>query len=358
MGLIRFLLACGVVLTHTSTIEGYSPVNSNLAVQCFYIISGYYMALILTEKYTGKGSQYLFYTNRALKIYPVYWLNLILLLILNLLAFTRGYPGNFDFYFKYQPPSFGPLCYFILSNLLIIGLDWTFFFGINQSGDLFLTRNFNATNPNVYNYAFNSIAWTVGLELLFYAFAPWLNKQKWWLLFGLLLVSLLLRIAAVVFWFDLPPWSYMFFPTQVMFFMAGMLSYKFIKVSKLNWGKHLKTAIYLLLLAVVLFYYQVFTESYYKQAVLFLCITLCMPFAFDLTKKSKFDRLLGNLSYPIYITQELAIHLTTSKRFPNIIDRGLTTLLLDILLSVIIYKTVTVYIERIRANRVKQFKQA
>src|ERR1700744_1283239 len=137
MGLLRFILACGVVLNHTSTIEGYTPVSGALAVQCFYIISGYYMAMILTTKYVGKGSRYLFYSNRAAKIYPVYWLNLVILVVLNLVVLHLGYPGTFDFYLKYQPPSFGVLVYLLIANLIIIGLDWTFLFGINKNGNLF-----------------------------------------------------------------------------------------------------------------------------------------------------------------------------------------------------------------------------
>src|ERR1700748_2932339 len=194
MGLIRFLLACGVVLCHTSTIGGYSPLSSDLAVQCFYIISGYYMAMILTEKYVGKGSRYLFYTNHALKIYPVYWINLVLLIIFNAIVFVWHYPNTFDFYFKYQQPSWWSLCYLVITNLIIIGLDWTFLFGINKSGNLFLTQNFNSHLPAVYNYAFNGIAWTVGVELLFYVIVPWLNKQKWKLLVVFLLASLALRL--------------------------------------------------------------------------------------------------------------------------------------------------------------------
>ena len=46
MGVIRFLLACGIVLCHSSLIFGYTPLSGSLAVQCFYIISGFYMSLI------------------------------------------------------------------------------------------------------------------------------------------------------------------------------------------------------------------------------------------------------------------------------------------------------------------------
>jgi len=358
MGLIRFILACGVVLSHTSTIEGYMPVNSDLAVQCFYIISGYYMAMILTEKYTGEGSTRLFYTNRALKIYPVYWLNLILLVLLSLVAFVKHYPGTFDFYIKYQQPSWWALVYLVIANLLLLGLDWVFLFGINKSGNLYFTRSFNDTNPNVYNYAFNSIAWTIGVELLFYVIAPWLNKQKWTALLTIGFFSLAIRLALAGYWGDFPPWNYMFFPTQLMFFIAGMLSYKCIDVKKLNWGSRSKAAVYILFVSVILCYCQVFNESYLSQTVLFSCVTLFTPFAFEVTKKSKFDRFFGNLSYPIYITQAFAIHITAIKRFPIILDRGLTTLIFVIALSILVNKTLSAYIERIRVDRVKRFKQA
>jgi peptidoglycan/LPS O-acetylase OafA/YrhL len=148
----------------------------------------------------------------------------------------------------------------------------------------------------------------------------------------------------------------MFFPTQLMFFIAGMLSYKFIDVKSLNLPQPLKIGIYLLFVCVILFYYQVFPESYLKNIVLFVCVALFMPFAFELTKRSKIDRFLGNLSYPIYITQVLAIHITASKRFPVIVDKGLTTLLLVIALAVVIDKTLSVYIEKIRVRRVNKFK--
>ena len=357
MGLIRLLLACGVVFSHTSTINGYSPLAGNLAVQCFYIISGFYMAMVLTEKYTGKGSGYLFYTNRALKIYPVYWLNLILLILFNLVTLAWHYPGTLDFYFKYQTPSWWTLIYLIIANVVLIGLDWTFLFGINKSGNLYFTKNFNTQKPSVYNYAFNSIAWTIGVELLFYIIAPWLNKRKWWLLLTFFAASLALRLLFDFMFGDTAPWNYMFFPTQLMFFIAGMLSYKFfVDMKRIKPGKKISVFIYGIFVGVILFYYQVFPETYLKNIVLFICVTCCTPIAFDLTKRSKTDRFLGNLSYPIYITQALAIRLTASKRFPLILDRGLTTLIVVVILAVIIDKSMSVYIEKIRVKRFNKFK--
>ena len=43
-------------------------------MQAFFFISGFYMSLILNEKYNidARGA-WLFYSNRFLRIYPIYW---------------------------------------------------------------------------------------------------------------------------------------------------------------------------------------------------------------------------------------------------------------------------------------------
>ena len=117
MGLIRFLLASMVVLFHTSSIFGYHPMTGNVAVQCFYIISGFYMTLILNEKYTGRKSNTLFYTNRALKIYPIYFTVLIMLIVWSVFVFKKGYPGTLSFYSSYWPLPVSTLLYLVFVNV-------------------------------------------------------------------------------------------------------------------------------------------------------------------------------------------------------------------------------------------------
>jgi len=58
MGLLRLILAISVVLAHTSYIFGFGLVGGQAAVQAFYIISGFYMALVLNEKYIGENRSY------------------------------------------------------------------------------------------------------------------------------------------------------------------------------------------------------------------------------------------------------------------------------------------------------------
>jgi peptidoglycan/LPS O-acetylase OafA/YrhL len=53
-----------------------------VAVQVFFIISGFYMSLILKEKY--KTNTILFYTNRLFRPFPTY----LLVLVLSVIALT------------------------------------------------------------------------------------------------------------------------------------------------------------------------------------------------------------------------------------------------------------------------------
>ena len=50
MGLIRFLLAIAVIIVHSTPILG-NNLGADIAVLSFFIISGFYMAMILNEKY-------------------------------------------------------------------------------------------------------------------------------------------------------------------------------------------------------------------------------------------------------------------------------------------------------------------
>jgi peptidoglycan/LPS O-acetylase OafA/YrhL len=52
MGLLRMLLAFSVLTSHMHGrgIFGFRILSGGLAVECFFMISGFYMALVLNEK--------------------------------------------------------------------------------------------------------------------------------------------------------------------------------------------------------------------------------------------------------------------------------------------------------------------
>ena len=92
MGIFRLFLAIAVVLQHTKPIGGFQPLGATEAVETFFMISGFYMAMILTEKYRGPGSYRLFLGNRSLRIYPAYWVVAALTVVLwtNYFAVHKG----------------------------------------------------------------------------------------------------------------------------------------------------------------------------------------------------------------------------------------------------------------------------
>ena len=68
------------------------------AVKIFFVISGFYMALILNEKYLLKTDSYkLFITNRILRLYPLYLITFIASLIMYMLYAQFSYNPYTDF---------------------------------------------------------------------------------------------------------------------------------------------------------------------------------------------------------------------------------------------------------------------
>jgi len=100
MGSIRLFLACAVLISHATALE-ISLLPGHAAVQVFFIISGFYMSFILSEKH--KTDAILFYTNRLFRLFPSYLLVLVL---------------SFDEYFEQY--SLWPLLAIVLVASLIL----------------------------------------------------------------------------------------------------------------------------------------------------------------------------------------------------------------------------------------------
>jgi peptidoglycan/LPS O-acetylase OafA/YrhL len=69
LGVLRFTLAIAVVIYHLN--PAFAAFSGGLAVFGFYTVSGFLVARILDETYQGRPIDYLI--NRALRIYPAYW---------------------------------------------------------------------------------------------------------------------------------------------------------------------------------------------------------------------------------------------------------------------------------------------
>ncbi len=78
MGLLRLFLALSVVITHTAPLFGLQMMPGDVAVKLFFIVSGFYMSLVMAGKYEGKNRALFFYSNRALRLYPAFFIAILL----------------------------------------------------------------------------------------------------------------------------------------------------------------------------------------------------------------------------------------------------------------------------------------
>ena len=317
MGIFRTFLAICVILEHTHPAWAMKFLSGQVAVKSFFVISGFYMSLILDSKYVGKNSYKLFITNRFLRIYPLYWAVLILTIFACVITglLTQHWLQLSPYIALRDHMGITAFVVSAVSNMMIFGQDIVMFLGLNiKTGGVFFTENFrNAAHP-FYILLFIPQAWTLALELMFYLIAPFILNKNIGLVLFLIIASLLLRyhIYEGLGW-TWDPWTFRFFPTELLFFLLGNLSYKIygrIKNKKSCWGisKFVTAAFFL----IVLIYPNVHLPLRQEFAfVPYNCLVfLSLPFIFNLTKNSKIDNRIGELSYPIYLIHYLVIWLT------------------------------------------------
>jgi peptidoglycan/LPS O-acetylase OafA/YrhL len=320
MGLIRFLLSISVLLAHYKPILDLGFIGSELAVESFFVISGFYMTMILNEKYIDSSFNKLFFRNRFLKIYPIYFI--VLLMAIFTCAYIQLNHDNLNIFECYKNIGSNLITWFILifSNIIIFGQDILMFFNIDSIDghiSLAIYGNFNA-----HSFLFLPQSWSLSIELLFYLIAPYILRKKISFVFVFLLLSFLIRVLIFDFLqLNFDPWSYRFFPAEFLFFLLGYFAYK-IEIKELE-----KYSFYLLIfiLSFTVFYYKIplyggLHIETLKQFYLCIIIISLKPI-FKLTKDSKIDLFLGELSYPIYLIHTIVILIVTSvlsDKFQNI----------------------------------------
>jgi peptidoglycan/LPS O-acetylase OafA/YrhL len=142
MGTIRLLLALSVVIAHAVPLFGLTLVGGKLAVQSFFVISGFYMSLILSEKYpSGVAGTWLFYGNRFLRIYPLYWIALLLSVaaFACVWAISSVAPNFADSFAKLDiirqaVPKFSldQIIFWLISNVSLLGMDLRLFHALRR----------------------------------------------------------------------------------------------------------------------------------------------------------------------------------------------------------------------------------
>lgn len=259
--IVRLTLAGIVVLKHCSDLSGsqalwplHKTMSGPLAIEGFFAISGF----LIFASYERSKSLWDYSLNRALRIFPGYWLSTILCL---LIAFSTGHfhVGRF---------LLGNLTF---SNFLSPGIPGVF-----------------ANNPS---NPMNGALWTIKIELMFYVSVPiivWLCRKlnRDAVLVAIFVLSVIFRLATAS--HEKVAIQY---PGQASFFMVGALVYYHLASFKAN-GK------WLVALGAIAYAANVFTGWFIFRPIAIPLLVLGAAF---LLPQFKGPAKYGDFSYGTYI---------------------------------------------------------
>lgn len=296
--------------------------DARQAVQVFYIISGFYMAMVLSSRYSRPRD---FYISRLLRIFPTYWVVLAGTIIVSMgLGLLHGNWLMLTPYLSHPSDHNGLLGVVLtaLTNVTLIGQDWVMFLSHAWGRPLQLTGDFARDVSPLWRYLLLPQCWSVGVELTFYAMVPLLNRlRSRWLI---LIAALSIASRLYAYWrlgLNHDPWTYRFFPFELGLFLFGMLGYRlYVKSAPyhppqrfrcVSLRSYLVAAGLLMLTLYVLVgtvwnIGDVTTQDLGPLASFPLWIVI-IPVLFFVFGNQKLDRMIGELSYPIYLVHFVVV---------------------------------------------------
>jgi peptidoglycan/LPS O-acetylase OafA/YrhL len=361
MGLIRFSLALAVLLGHCpKQLILPAPINANEAVQCFFAISGFYIHLVISETYSkqGDGWRRAFYESRAARIFPLYYLFTIMFLI---------FLGD---------PSGGSITS-AFANFTLVGLS------VVNAGRLlgFLLTG----QPLGYPEPIDLAAWSLAHEACFYLIAPWILNKSTWFVGGLAIVLVLSSIALAEVHASNPSWASMmhldeshycqFYPFELSLFLFGALAYRLYSVLNSKWPlprraafepwKPSSIAFHAVSGVISIAYLWYFWSGacwsvpnhigHWKFPLnywlILINLIIGLPFIFHFTCNIRWDRAVGELSYPIYLVHVLVMKLVVQHIAPKPEELYLPVLVISVLLSLLAWRLVDVPVAAWRHRR-------
>jgi len=321
MGILRYFLALVVVSSHIPVVF-LKPLDGNggLAVQAFFVISGFYMSLIV-EKYQLSSFRFAqvknFYLSRALRIFPLYYVCLFITLGLALYNIIPPPPFHLPSEALQSLNSLSDKAIYLFENMFLFGQAAMRFFIYDPHAKAFIFDPLNSPSvPGAIGAGFAILgqAWTLSLELSFYLLVPFLLIRPHRTILILCLLTFILRIVLGYLGYDNYNMQHAFFPTSLGIFLLGVLSHRLL-YSRIR-DKPKSVALQIgawTILFCVLFYatiiYHLIDHYSYKYWLFIILVTVALPYLFWVTKQSILDRYIGELSYPIYMTHFFCIAL-------------------------------------------------
>lgn len=272
LGTFRLVLALMVALSHVNLrIGGLNP--GVIAVIGFYLISGYVMTGLIRRHYHTWQKIPAFYVDRALRLFPQYFLFLSLTMIW---FFASGKTTDF---LQHQP-ELGDW----MANIFVVPLNYFMF---NQ------TAQFTAIPP----------AWSLGAEIQFYLLIPvlLLLNLRW---LAVAIGSVVFAMAAIG-WLNTDYFGYRLLPGVLLFFLLGSFMFD-VKDSSISKRKFLGIALLLLIVVVsALSYFQHLERPYNRETLIGIACGLPLLAWLGTAQQTKWDDRLGDLSYGVFLNHFL-----------------------------------------------------
>jgi peptidoglycan/LPS O-acetylase OafA/YrhL len=312
------------------------------------------MQLIIPD-YAATGRWWVgkFYASRLIRLMPLYYI--VLLGTAAFMAYSGGNEGaHTDRLFCQGRADAIALCWF--NNLFIIGQDVVRFMMFDPAqGNFYFASNVH-NDALIYGGRFTLMgqSWSLALEIMFYALAPFFLLRSTRILVGVTVVSLALKFSITLSGLLAVNynWNHCFFPAELGIFCVGALVCR-NKAKESIWKYTIPSK--LPNIALHIFYY-IAAESILSMVkfgdFIFIGITASLPPSFfSFSQRSATDRMVGEWSYPIYMMHFLLYYLLLYAGVT--LGIGIIVLALSTLLAIAFVRWVDAPLTRFRHNRFK-----